>query len=423
MDFQKTTLQNGATLVTVPALHTETATVLVLFPVGSRYETEKINGISHFIEHMMFKGTTKRPSTFILSRELDAMGADYNAYTSKDYTGYYVRADKRNLETTLDIVSDMLWNSLFDKEELEREKGVIAEELHMYEDNPLMHIDEMLEEKMFEGSPLGWKIGGTPELVHSFTREDMVNFRDSFYTPKQMTVVVAGAIPENIVERVESYFGGHQREKSEERDFIRHAFIPTTEKVVLKKKETEQAVVALGVPAYSYTDANMYALSLLNVILGGTMSSRLFIEVRERRGLAYMVHSDASPYHEIGLFTVQMGLLPAKLEEAVKTVLQEMKKLAETPVTDLELQQAKDHIRGKMTLSLENSSAVAEWYGKQWILKGEITTPAQRMEKLDAVTVADIQRVAQELFVGEKLRMAIIGPFESASHFESLLTI
>lgn len=421
MEFKQSTLKNGATLITVPALHTEAATVLVLFPVGSRYETPELNGISHFIEHMMFKGTVKRPTTFILSRELDAFGADYNAYTSKDYTGYYIRADKKYLETTLDIVADMLWNSLFDDTELQREKGVIAEELHMYEDNPLMHIDEMLEEKLFEGSPLGWKIGGTPEIIHTFTREQMVGFRDRFYTPRNMTVVVAGAVPENISERAEFYFGGHERAESNEKEFIAHTFANTDAKVVVKVKETEQAVVALGFPAYSYTDPKGYALAVLNVLLGGTMSSRLFIEVRERRGLAYMVRSDSSPYHETGMFAVEMGLMPSNIEEAVRTVREELKKLCDTPIEALELQQSKDHIRGKMTLSLENSSAVAEWYGKQWILKGLIENPEERMKKLDAVTIEDVQAVAREVFDMSKARMAVIGPFKDVSPLEALL--
>ncbi len=423
MNHTQSKLSNGATLITVPESHTQAVTVLVLFPVGSRYETPELNGISHFIEHMMFKGTTKRPSTLVLSRELDAVGAEYNAYTSKDYTGYYVRIDAAHLELALDIVSDMLWNSLFDAEELEREKGVIAEELHMYEDNPLMHIDEFLEEKMFDGSPLGWKIGGTDKIISKFDHDAMVQFRDRFYTPDKMCVAVAGKMPDDIAVRAEHWFGGHQRERSEDTKFIEHTFKSTDVKTVIKWKETEQAVLALGMPAYAYTDPRSSALNLIHTILGGSMSSRLFIEVRERRGLAYVIRTDVSPYHETGMFSVHMGLLPSRVDEALTTVMSELKKIKELGVTPEELKMAKDHIRGKMTLSLENSSALAEWFSKQYVLKGEIETPEQRMAKLDAVTLEDIRAVASDVINEEKFCLAVIGPFKDASVFDAKLSL
>ena len=414
--YNKSELQNKATLITIPNENTNAVTVLVMFPVGSRYETQETNGISHFIEHIMFKGTEKRPTTLDISRELDGLGAEYNAYTSKDYTGYYVRIDATKIETALDIVSDMLWNSKFDAEEIEREKGVIAEELHMYEDNPMMDIEELLEAQIFHGSPLGWKIGGTDKIIHTFTREQMVGFRDRFYTPDQMTVVVAGNMPENINERAEHFFGGAQREPSNNIDYIRHEFVDSPQ-VAVKWKETEQAVMMAGFPAYSYTDDKLYALKLLHVIMGGTMSSRLFIEVRERRGLAYVVKTDVSPYHETGAFSVKSGLLPDKCGDALKTIMSELQKVKEHGVTEQELAQAKQHMRGRIMLAMENSSALAEWYAKQWSLKGTADTPEEQLAKLDAVTRDDIKKVAQEVIQFDKMKVATIGPFKDESVF------
>ncbi len=419
--FSISQLSNGATFLKVPVSSTQSATVLVIFPVGSRYETLELNGIAHFIEHMMFKGTARRPTTQILSRELDALGAEYNAYTSKDHTGYYVHIDAKYLDTALDIVSDMLWNSLYDEKEIEREKGVIAEELHMYEDNPLMHIDECLEEKMFEGSPLGWKIGGTDAVITTFTRQQMVDFRDRFYTPDKMCVVVAGSLPTDIDVKVEHYFGAAIRNKSNEVFCVPHVFAATSSAVRLKWKETEQAVVALGVSAYAYTDPRVYALQVLHVILGGTMSSRLFIEVRERRGLAYMVRTDVSPYHETGMFAIYMGLLPARVPEALHTVRSEIAKLCDTGITPKELAQAKTHIRGKMTLSLEDGSAMAAWYGKQYVLKGRVHTPQQELEKIDAVTREDAANVARDIFLADRMRLAVVGPFKEEAALQDLL--
>ncbi len=414
--FKKSELQNQSTLITIPNANTQAVTVLVMFPVGSRYETQELNGISHFIEHMMFKGTKKRPTTLDISKELDGLGAEYNAYTSKDYTGYYVRIDATKLETALDIVSDMLWNSVFDAEEIEREKGVIAEELHMYEDNPMRDIEEFLEEQLFSGSPLGWKIGGTDKIIHKFTREQMVGFRDRFYTPDQMTVVVAGNTPDNISERAEHYFGGAEREASQDIDYIKHEFVESPQ-VAVKWKDTEQAVMMVGFPAYSYTDKKLYALKLLHVILGGTMSSRLFIEIRERRGLAYVVRSDVSPYHETGAFSVKVGLLPEKSGDALKAIIGELKKIQENGVTEEELAQAKQNLRGRVMLSLENSSSLAEWYAHQWSLKGIMDTPEEQLAKLDEVTLDNILEVAQEVIQFDKMKVATIGPFKDDSVF------
>ncbi len=418
--YQKTELQNSSTLITIPNPNTQAVTVLVMFPVGSRYETKELNGVSHFIEHIMFKGTEKRPTTLDISKELDGLGAEYNAYTSKDYTGYYVRIDATKIETAMDIVSDMLWNSKFDADEIEREKGVIAEELHMYEDNPMMDIEELLEAQIFHGSPLGWKIGGTDKIIHTFTREAMVDFRDRFYTPDQMTVVVAGNMPANINDRVEHYFGGAQREPSQNIDFIKHEFVDSPQ-VAVKWKETEQAVMMAGFPAYAYTDDKLYALKLLHVILGGTMSSRLFIEVRERRGLAYVIRTDVSPYHETGAFSVKAGLLPEKCGDALKTIISELQKVKTEGVTAEELAQAKQHMRGRIMLALENSSTLAEWYAKQWALKGTADTPEQQLAKLDAVTLDDILNVAQEVIQFEKMKVATIGPFKDESVFSNAI--
>ncbi len=419
--YTRTTLSNHSTLITIPNDYTNATTVLVLFPVGSRYETQELNGVSHFIEHMMFKGTTKRPTTLDISRELDGFGAEYNAYTSKDFTGYYVRIDTSRLDTALDIVSDMLWNSKFDAEEIEREKGVIAEELHMYEDNPMMDIEECMEAQLFCGSPLEWKIGGTDTIIHTFTREGMVGFRDRFYTPQNMTVVIAGKLPLDINERAERYFGASVRESAEDKNnYIHHTFIDSP-RVALKWKETEQAVMCLGFRGVSYDDSRLQALKLLHIILGATMSSRLFTEVRERRGLAYIVKTDVTAYRETGVFSVHAGLLPEKSEEALQTIIDELKKIREQGITPEELQRAKENMRGRITLSLENSSELAEWYGKQWSLRGQIETPSERCKKIDAVTLDEVTNIAREVIQFDQAKLAMIGTFKDATPFENIL--
>ena len=421
--YSKSKLSNGATVITVPVKGTEAATVLTLFPVGSRYEKEKQSGLSHFIEHMMFKGTLKRPSTLDISQELDKVGAEYNAYTSRDYTGYYVKASFEHLDLSLDLLSDMLWGSQFKEEELEKEKGVIVEELNMYKDNPTMYAEQLFEETLYANHPLGRDVGGLEKTVRQMTRKEMVGYYESFYQPQNMILVVAGRIDSHLKSKVIKFFGSNHHKSS--KPIFKIYKQPEKTPVRLKSfyKKTDQAHLALGFPSFSYDNSKNPALAILNVVLGGTMSSRLFVEVREKRGLAYMINSGLNRYYETGNLVVRAGLDKNRVAEAAEIILNEFEKIKEKGVTKEELSMAKENLAGRMVLALEDSSAQAEWYGKQALLMKKIRTPLEEIKRLRAVTLKEVQAVAKEVFQNKFLRVAAIGPYATAGDLAEALKI
>jgi len=417
-------LSNGARLILVPSKSTKAVSVLTIFGVGSRYETKKINGASHFIEHLMFKGTEKRPTTLDISKELDQVGAEYNAATSKDWTAYYVKIDAKKTEIALDILSDILLNSKFEKSEIEREKGVIIEEINMYEDNPLMYIENILEESLYEGNSLGWQVSGPREVIKKISRQELLDYKNAFYRPKNMVICVAGNFPENIKEKVENYFTFEKKE-SEIPRFEKFDFSQTEPRVKIKNQKTEQVQLAFGFPGYSYRDDRTYALYLLAVILGGNMSSRLFINIREREGLCYFIRSYLNIYQDTGNLVVQAGLDYSRLEKAIELILEQLKKIKEQGVSEEELNDAKQFLRGKIILNLENSSELAEWYAKQAVLTDEILNPDEKFEKFDQVTVEDVIKIANESLRKKFINLALIGPFEKEQErkFKDLLEL
>lgn len=414
-------LPNGLRVVTVPLHDTKAVTVFVFTKVGSRHETKALNGVSHFIEHLMFKGTKKRPNTLAISRLLDGVGAQYNAFTSKDWTGYYVKINSEKTDVALDIVSDMLRNSKFDAAEIQRERGVIIEEINMYEDNPLMLIEDIFESVVFgDHHPLGWSIAGPREVIHKVSRASMLRYRNQYYHAKNMWVVVAGKLQPNIQSAIKTYFapikGRSVTPKSQ-------TYRPSAanERVHLKYRDSEQIQIGLGVKAFSYTDKRLPALSLLSIILGGNMSSRLFIQIRERRGLAYSVHASVNPYEDTGCFMIQAGLEKTRLSEALRVMVAELKRLKNEPVSTAELKRAKEYIRGKMVLDLEDSDSLAYWYGRQAVFQKKIETPEESLKKIAPITTADIQRVAQDLFRPAAMRLAVIGPFKDPQPYAQII--
>ncbi len=405
------TLINGAHIYLVPFAGTQSSTTLVMYPVGSRYESEKMRGVSHFIEHLMFKGTKKRKNTQILTREIDRLGAVYNAFTSKEYTGYYIKADADFIETSLDILSDMLFNSTFNPKEMEREKGPVIEEIHMYDDNPIMNIDNIFEDVLFAGCPLGRDIAGTEKHVIGFKRTDVLNYRDKYYQANNMHIVIAGRIPDNIQTLVHRYFG-----VGKQNSHVSHVSHPSSfgsnkkdQRIRVVKKETDQVQLMLGFPGLNYQDKRNQTLDLLVTILGGTMSSRLFIQIRERRGLAYHIRGGAENFCDTGYVYVRAGLESKNVNKAIKVIQQELQKMVDTPVTKRELEDAQMNIRGGLALSLEDSSAQANWYAQQALFFDKLYTPEERLKQIDQVTVKDIQRLSKHLFVLSKMRLAIIG--------------
>lgn len=425
--IKKIKLKNGTKVLLVPMDSTKAVTLLVLFPVGSRNEHSKINGSSHYIEHMMFKGTKKRPTTLDISRELDGVGAEYNAFTSKDHTGYYIKTSSEHADLAMDMLSDMLFNSKFDEVEMDRERKVIIEEIHMYEDNPMMFVEELMEQLLFEGNSLGWRISGARADMETMSRVDVMVHHGMHYRPSKMLVVAAGHLPKNMLKVLEQKFGVIKEPRAalpkpfskfvlNEKDF-------TAAKLKLQFKKTEQVQLSVGFPAFGIEDKRMPALTLLGAILGGTMSSRLFVEVRERRGLCYFVKAGTNPYQDTGAFVIQSGLTLGRIEEAITVIMGELAKVKKNGVTKEELSRAKENIRGKIVLALEGSDEQADFYGKQELFRNKFLTPEEKLALFDKVKLADIQKIAKEIFRTERIRAAMIGPLKDEAALLKLFKI
>lgn len=406
------TLQNNANVYLVPQKDAQSATFLVMYPVGSRFESENLRGVSHYIEHLFFKGTKKRPNTLTLTREIDRLGAQYNAFTGKEYTGYYIKVDVQYTEIALDILSDMLNNSTFDPKEMEREKAVIVEEIKMYNDNPMMNIANIFEEVMFKGSRLGNDIAGTPKHVMSYKRKDVLAYKKKYYQPSNMHIVVAGAQHEKLDTYIKKYFGIGSDKKKPSHAHTPAAFGPSkkSERIIVQKKDVDQAQLMLGFPAFKSSDyKNLAGLSVLDIVVGGSMSSRLFIKIRERLGLAYMVRSGIDEYEDTGYFYIRAGLDPTKINKAIAAIKKELTRIKEKGITARELEDAKTHFRGSMTLSMESSSNLANWYGEKVISKGKILSPQEWMGRIDTVTKEQVQQIANRVLKEQQMRVAIIG--------------
>ena len=412
--FEQYTLTNKANIILVPQIDTKSVTTLVMYPVGSRYETEKMRGVSHYIEHLMFKGTKKRPTTLALTREIDRLGAEYNAFTGKEYTGYFIKVDATYAETAIDILSDMLFHSLFDAKEMEKEKTVIVEEIRMYKDNPIMHIEDLFEESLFAGSRMGWNIAGTEAHVLSYGRDDVLAYRHRYYQPGNATIIIAGAIDDDIRKLLTRYFGKERNTRAAPKTFAAHGFGSSEKKdrIVVERKHTDQAQLMIGFPAFRHIDKRNTAGAVMNMILGGSMSSRLFIQIRERRGLAYMVKSGGESFRDAGYFYVRAGLDAKNMNEALKIIHNEIEKVKEKGVTQQELKDAKTHIRGSLTLSLEDSSAQADWYARQALFMDSIKTPEQKLREIERVTNEQIRDIARRVFHSNEMRLAVIGDID-----------
>lgn len=418
--------KNGLTLIKVPISGARALTVMAMFPVGSRYEEKKISGASHFVEHMLFKGTKKRPTHLEISRELDAFGAEYNAFTSKDYTGYYIKTGEVNMEKAFDWLADIIFNSKIEAEEVEKEKGVIVEELRMYEDNPLMAVENLFERVIFGDShPLGWDVGGTPDTVRGISREQLWQYYQDHYFPKNMVLVVAGNINKaKLTKSLQNFSGaanapaamkGKKEIKNDFKKFVwEPQVVPLKNRLLVSERKVDQAQAIIGFPGLEYNDKDRFALSVLLNILGGGMSSRLFVEVREKKGLAYMVSAGSSSFRDVGVATISAGLDPSRFADAVKVIKSELVKIQEERVSDKELLDAKNNIAGRTELSMESSSAQAQWFAKQFWFADKIKTYEEVTAKIRKVTTADIQKVAKKIFDFNQMRIAVVGPMSKA---------
>ena len=407
-------LKNGLRFINIPMSGTKTATILVVVGTGSKYENKKNNGISHFLEHMFFKGTKKRPNTLAISSELDSVGGVYNAFTGKEYTGFWVKVDAGKIGLAMDVVSDMLLNSKMESSEIEREKGVIMEEINMYQDNPIMHIEDLFEECLYGDQPAGWDTIGTKENIARFKNKDFVDYIRSQYGAQSTVVCLAGNMgitnyELRITNLLKRYFS--KLKKSEQVKKLSVIEKQENPKIKILYKKTDQAHLSLGVRAFPLGHKDEFALKVLSVILGGSMSSRLFLELRERRGLAYYINTASELYTDSGYLTTQAGVPVGKLPQAVKIILKEYRKLKNDLVNKKELQRVKDLIKGRSVIQLEASDSVAGWYGRQAILRNHVLPPEHYFKKISAVTAHDVRRVAQEIFVNQGLNLAVIGPY------------
>lgn len=436
--FKQTTLKNGIRVVTMPMRGTKTATVLVMVGTGSKYETRKQSGLSHFLEHMFFKGTKKRPDTKIISSELDSIGAEFNAFTSKEATWYYVKSDSSKIDLAMDVVSDMLLNSKFDAREIKREKGVINEEISMKYDYPMSYAEDLFEQLLYGNTPAGWDIIGTRKSVNSFKRPDFLKYFNSQYNAKNTYVVLTGNLgnTKEAEKKIAKYFSSPQfsrRGKNfQEKPAVKEK--QNQPQILLSHKKTDQVHLCLGVRTYGFAHPNRTAIKLLAIILGGSMSSRMFIELRERRGLAYYVRTQAEHYTDSGYVFTRAGVPVNRVEEAIKVILSEYRKVKRNLVPVSELKRNKDLLHGRVALQLEASDNQADWYARQAVMAGtlnrndpkyqyKITSPEGYLKKINKVTVAKIRTIARSIFVNSGLNLAMIGPFKDKKRFEKLLKI
>jgi predicted Zn-dependent peptidase len=422
MHYKKHTLKNGLRMITAPMQDTQTATVVVMVGVGSRYEKESEAGLSHFIEHMFFKGTKKRPTTLDISEELDAIGGEFNAFTSKDATAYFAKADSKHIEKALDVISDMYLNSKIDPEEIEKEKGTIIQEINMKEDSPMGDVGDVFEKMLYKKNPLGRYVIGYKKTVAAFKRKNFIDYMNRFYVANDVVVCVAGKFNEKeILKKIKTYFQGMKKGKKPPIKRITEKQV--NPEVEIKFKKTDQTHFVLGNRAYAENHKDRFVLALLSIILGGNMSSRLFIEIREKRGLAYYVKTNVDNYQDCGYLATQAGVEHKNLALAVQTILQEYKKITLEKVSEKELQKAKDFIKGKSVMGLESSDEVAMFFVGQAIKKRKIMTIQEIFTCIDKVTVSDILRVAKDIFRSNKLNLAVVGPYKSKKDLEKLLKL
>jgi predicted Zn-dependent peptidase len=410
---------NGTRLLTAPQADAQSTCVMVMYAVGSRYEDDATGGISHFAEHLFFKGTERRPTARVIATEIDGIGAEFNAFTGKEYTGYYVKCAKEHVPVAIDVLGDMLLHSLFDPEEIEREKGVIVEEMNMYLDTPTSYLPGVYDRLCYGDTPLGRDIIGTPETVRAATRETFTNHLARWYVPSRTVIGLGGAITDSSRAAVQELFGSLPAADSAAPAPWKPEPHP---RVRIHHKESDSFHIRIGGDGLPLTHPDRYAASVLAAVLGGGMSSRLFTEVRERRGLAYYIGAQHGQYVEAGSLFSQAGVDLKRADEAISTIVAELSRIVNEPVPEDELTKARNMLKGRLVLGLEDPRSIVAFGLRTTILEGEPREIPEVLAGLDAVTADDIARVAKDLLAPEKLRLAAIGPFEDESRFEALLT-
>jgi predicted Zn-dependent peptidase len=416
--FQRMTLGNGTRVLTAAMDHAQSVSCFLMYAAGSRYERREESGIAHFAEHMFFKGTERRPTARDIATEIDAIGGEFNAFTGKELTGYYVKCAAETRDVALDVLVDMLRNSRFDGDEIEREKGVIVEEMNMYADTPRSYVGNVWERHMYGDQPLGWDIIGTEETIRAANRATFRGYVDRWYRPERLVVGLGGKLGDGLHERLEELLGD-----------IAPAETGAAEPVVLPDegspvrvhtKQSDQAHVVIGARSYPHGHPDRYAVQLLSTVLGGGMSSRLFTEVRERRGLAYYVFASHSGYTDAGSLVVRAGVDTARVGLAVETIATELRRIAEEPVDADELGKAQRYVTGRLVLGLEEPRGTIMFGLRRLLLEGRTAELDEVVAGIEAVTAEDVQRLAGELIRPERMTLAGIGPLEEAPLREAL---
>jgi len=421
MTHQLFTLKNGLSVVLVDTKTFPTFTAMLLVGAGSRYENKENNGVAHFFEHMAFKGSKKYPNALLLSSMIEGLGGIFNAFTTKDHTGYWIKAPLSHFETVVDVLADMIQNPLLLEEEIEREKGVIIEEINMYEDEPQYKVWELFEELLFRNHPLGYPTTGYKETVGKFSRQTFLDYMENLYKPSNTILVIAGGMSvgnrhacslQKYVDIIQEKFSSWK--DGQKASFLNFSDTQNSPQILIKTKKTEQAHLVLGYRGLSYTDKKRYVQSVLMTILGGGMSCRLFYQLRERRGFCYYIHSGSEPFSETGYVYTRAGLTvdAKKINEAIKVIIDEHQKIAEGELKDEEVKKAKEMVKGRLILSLEDTHDLASFVGRKLIFEGKIVEPQEVIKKIDVITKEEIIDLAKKLFVKEKFNLALLSPLK-----------
>lgn len=417
--YSLSSLPSGLPILTATTEGTASVTVLVFAGAGSRYETKKDTGIGHFLEHMFFKGGKKFRNTKEVSVAIDGIGGDFNAFTGKEYAGYYVKVAATHADLACDVLSDMLVHATFPQEEIEKERGVIIEEARMYEDTPMYRAGWDFELLLYGDCPLGWDTIGTEEVIRSVSQKDFQKHKDELYTSDNLVITFGGKIdPKLASELSNKYFASIGGKKSK-------AFVPHTKfgtkKVWLRTKKTEQSHLVLGVPGVSALDKDHFSHKLLSIILGGNMSSRMFLNIREEKGLCYYISTETDSYLDAGCLSTRAGVDQSRLHEAITLILHEYAECRKKGITGEELSRAKEFLKGKITLSLEDSEELAHFYGKQQLLYPKVRSIGEYFQEIDRITEEQVNALAKRLLKPEEMRLVVIGSEENEARLQSLL--
>ncbi len=421
LDYKLTNFSNGLRVITAPLKQTRAVTVLFLVSVGSRYEEARLSGVSHFLEHMFYKGTTNRPKALDISKTLDSVGADYNAFTSEESTGFYVRCASEHFELALDILTDIFYHSKFDSQEIEKEKKVIAEEINMRQDIPQEQVAEYLKKLVYDGHSLSKEITGQKETIEKFSRDHLIQYKEKYYLASRMIIAVAGGgNPDLWLAKIKEQFATLPKKEGPEYEKFRAD--QEKPQIIIHTRQTDQTHLMMAFRTVSIKDPLWHTWKVANNLLGESMSSRLFTEVREKRGLAYYIHAAMGEFSDNGISVIAAGVNINKAQEAVKVILAEINRLKTELISSEELKRAKENLKGRLILMLEESFEVAEYLANDELLVGEIDDPDVLINKYEKVTAEDIREFARKFFVAKNLNLAIIGPFKEKEKYQKILS-